>query len=168
MRVLGALSLLVACLALAACGEETERDARTPKQRYEQAFKDTVREWQKRGEGEVPDVAADAPLPEQAEALAGGVELMEGLAADLGRLSPPADVRDAHRDYVRGLEMITEDFGKLVTAMRRNDRATVEREMSGRGFAEPEHVRLVARARVRFQRRGYDLGIDELALPGGG
>lgn len=161
---MGRLGILVAlCLAVAGCGGEE-----TPKERYERAFVETVKEWEERGEREAPDVPDDASLPQQSEAAAVGVEMMRGMARDLRRLEPPDEIRRAHEDYVRSLEGLSEDLKKVVAAMRRDDQAAAERLVQpGPGhFADPENVRLVAGARREFERKGYDLGLPEFGVGG--
>ncbi len=160
-----ALLFAVLSLVLVACGGGSEE---TAKERYERQFAQTVKEWEQRGEREAPDVPDDASLPQQAETAAVGVEMMRGLAADLGRLEPPAEIRRAHEDYVRALEGIAADFETVVAAMRRNDEAAAERlAQPGPGhFADPRNVRLVAGARREFERKGYDLGLPEFGVGG--
>ena len=170
MRTL-VLSLATLSLLAVGCGGDEgggSEERPSAKVRYERSFSQTIREWEERGEREAPDLPDDAPLPEQAEAVEVGIEMMRGLARDLGGLEPPAEVRVAHENYVRAVEGIAEDFKPVAAAMRRNDRAAVERLAApGAGhFADPENVRLVVGARRAFEEHGYDLGLPELGVGG--
>jgi hypothetical protein len=166
MRSPGLILALVAALTLAACGGDSAPVSE--KDRYERRFAKTIEKWEERGERAAPDVPDDAPLSEHAEAAEAGVEMMQGMARDLGRIEPPADVRRAHEDYVRSLQGIAEDMTALVDAMKRNDEAAAERliEPGPGNFADPENVRLVTSARKEFERLGYDVGLPEMTVGG--
>ena len=175
----GLRALLVASaglLLLAGCGEDKSKRggattvAKPPptvaiapegpplsKSEYEARFKAIVTRFEN---GPRIDPPEDASLEEQGDAFDRAIARVREVAAELGKLNPPAEVRGAHVDFVNGMREIADDIEPIARALHDGDKDEAERlvDLSPGGFAEPSTIRKLAAARAEFQRKGYDLG----------
>ena len=166
-RLAAALCVL---LAIAGCGGgDGNGDAgETAKERYTRQFKSAIEATEREGD-KIPDLPDDAPLTRQAMQLREAVLLMRRLGDRLADVEPAPEIERAHRRFVRGVRKMADDATALVRAAERGDLAGVERLLSNdinNNFADVETVRLLARARTEFDRKGYDV-VEPLPIPGG-
>ena len=128
------------------------------KSQYETRFKATIKRFENSSRIDPP---ADASLEQQADAFDFALDRIREVAAALGKLNPPPEVRQAHLDFVNGMAAVAEDGERIVVALRDGDEEEVERLVDpaeGGSFARPATVRKIVGARVEFERKGYDLG----------
>jgi hypothetical protein len=159
----GAAAVAVA-VALAGCGGGTSE---SEKERYEKEFTGVMKRAETRGKSisQGLDSLSDTDVPGSLRALERVRVFMNGVADELARVKPPADVRAAHRSYVAGLR---EFANRRLTAMAQTIRRLGPRKaMRQPEPPTPQDVALAQRlqqARERFKEEGYDLGLEEEGL----
>ena len=152
----GAAGLAVAVL-LAGCGDY-DGGGTSEKERYEDAVAGVDRATQPAEDRADDQLEGAESLPEQANAIDAMQRAMLELVAGLDRIDPPAEVASAHEDWVEGLRLFAEeDLEAAEGAARARDRRRV-REIMQRGFASPETLERIGRAREVFEREGYEIG----------
>jgi uncharacterized lipoprotein len=150
LLVLGAAGLLIA-----GCGKDEKQSTRS-KAGYEREFKAVVAKADKAPPIQVPQGAS---LEQQAAGVEQGLERARALAAALGRIEPPDDVRNAHELLVSGLRRLAADGEKVVAALRSGDEAAARKLLGPNGGAlDPLAIKQVTTARQEFAAKGYDLG----------
>jgi hypothetical protein len=91
---------------------------------------------------------------------------MLGLADDLGRITPPSEVAQAHRTFVSGLrEYVTGPLRASFAALARGDKKKAAASVE---HPSPRLLEIAIRmkaARDRFRAKGYHLGPTGQVLP---
>jgi hypothetical protein len=152
---LGVVGLLAGCgddhkdpgAATTAAGQPLSKTA------YENSFKAIVAGFEA---NPVAGPPPDASPQQQGAALERGLERTRAVAAALGRLDPPAEIRHAHEQFVAGIREIADQAELAVTALKAGDEARAQRLVGS--FAKPATLAKVTAARREFARKGYDLG----------
>jgi hypothetical protein len=148
MRAL--LPLAATIVALTGCGGSDEPLSKAD---YEQEMGEIASEV-----GEQTDVEAppdDASPAEQAEFIEQLQERLREGADRFDEVSPPAEVEEAHADYVTGIRGIADDLEPMAEAARDADEEALLRYQEESPYPSPETRQRLAAARGAFQRAGY-------------
>ena len=147
-----AATALASVAFLGGCGGDDgdgASDGRLSKSDYERQFKAVLAQ------------AEQAPPPESgAGVLRAGRERALSTASELERLRPPAEVNQAHRDYVAALRSVAGDLQRVLRRTGGDKQALREVAERPAGYFTPRTIELAQRSRAAFEEKGYDLGLE--------
>jgi hypothetical protein len=142
-------------LALAGCGGSDEP---LSKEDYEQEMREVAQGLE--DQGEIPTPGADPSREEQAEVVEQIQERVREAADRFDDVSPPAEVEEAHSDYVAGIRGLADDMEPVAEAARTGDQEALLRFQEESPYPSPETRALITSARGAFQRAGYRISED--------
>jgi hypothetical protein len=146
--------VLVVALVLVACGS----DEPLSKEDYEREMQDVASGLENQPEVEAPPEGASGE--EQAQAVERVQERVREAADKFDEVSPPAEVSEAHADYVAGIRGLADDMQPVVDAARTGDQEALLRFQEESPYPSPETRQRITAARGAFQRAGYRISED--------
>jgi hypothetical protein len=151
-----AIACLLAALAvLAGCGGGGDT---LSKDEYQQQFKATVARYSERAK-QVPQPASDASGAERSKAATQAAGVVHDMAGSLGKLKPPAEVAQAHKDLVVSLRETADISAEAAAKLRAGDTKGAQQAVAR--LATSGVQRRAAAAQKTFESKGYDLGLGQ-------
>ena len=151
------MAVLAVAALVAGCGDGGGGDGgsdRLTKSEFEQEYRAAA---DRVSRPRIDDGGLDTPQ-EAAAAFTEARKRVLRFASEIERLRPPAEIEQAHRDYIASLRATAEDMKPLLALLRRGDEAGAKRILDRpTSFASPRTIELVRRGRAGFQAKGYDI-----------
>jgi predicted small secreted protein len=152
------LILLVALLALivAGCGGGSDSGSGTSKEQYGKEIQQAGQTLQKTF-ADISDQTGSATSSKQiGDRLDKGATALDDAAKKFGDITPPEEAKAAHQKLVDGLSELADVFRKGADAARKNDTASLTKELQG--LTTSDGVKKITEAQQELKAAGINVG----------
>jgi predicted small secreted protein len=152
------LLLLVALLALvvAGCGGGSNSGSETSKAEYGKEIQQAGQTLQKTF-ADISDQTGSATSSKQiGDRLDKGATALDDAAKKFGEIEPPAEAKAAHQKLVDGLSELADVFRKGAAAARKNDTASLTKQLQG--LTTSDGVKKITEAQRELKAKGINVG----------
>lgn len=145
-------AVLVAAALLAGCGSVSKAE-------YAKELRTTMGDLEASYGDAIGEAGGGAATPADATKLRTAQLALRDAASRLDEIEPPEDLRDEHRDLVRGVRDMADSVSLLLRATELADSDPKQARALTAKFASDDSFRRVGDAAARLDRAGVDAGL---------